>query len=136
MDLGEHYSLVSTSKKLTGLDITTRDMGSPILLNAVATYHISIHEATIHNDDAERIAAMIAAQHDFEQTCTDLATSMALGDQSYGHDNDWGHWGSHWTDPGGNSTYPRTSNPWCDWVDPPGNGHEQAREGTLIQENQ
>jgi hypothetical protein len=88
MDLGEHYSLVSTSKKLTGLDITTRDMGSPILLNAVAAYHISIHEAIIHNDDAERMAAIIAAQHDFEETCTDLATSMASGGQAYGHDND------------------------------------------------
>lgn len=135
MDLGEHFSLASTSERITWFDITTRDMGTPIFINAVATYHISIHEATTYHDDAERKAAMIAAQNDFEQTCTELADNMAAGEQSFGADNNWDHWGSHWTDPGGNFVYPRTGNPWRAWVDQPEQGH-QTREGTQIQNNQ
>jgi hypothetical protein len=112
MDLGEHFSLETVSRRLTGVDLHSRGMGNPRLLTAVDCYYMSIHDATTINDIDARKRATMAAQWDFEQGCEEIAASRPDGAV---HTYEWDHWDTRDVEPWGNFANPGTTNPWTDW---------------------
>lgn len=116
-DLGTKYSPAVICKRYTGIDIDTRDMVTPAILMAVATYHLATNKATAIHDTDIRKNTILNAQQDFEQTCSEVATALLILDlQEEDSHYEWDHRGIWNQSPAGNFATPAVPNPWSMWA--------------------